>query len=85
MSKQMSKFEALVQQASGEEMPRVDVRSRVLASITEASTHLPTDQIAFSFLLASMSIALLAVLVTHFHSSNEPPLEMITPFIQSQL
>ena len=85
MIKRITDFEELALRASCEEMPRVDVRSRVLESIAESSTSLSFDQIAFRFLLGSMSMAALAVVVARLFFGNEPPLEMITPFIPSRL
>lgn len=85
MSKRIADFEELALRASCEGMPRIDVRSRVLASIAESPSSLSFDQIAFRFLLGSMSMAALAVVVARLFFGNEPPLEMITPFIASRL
>jgi hypothetical protein len=85
MSKEISEFEELARRASFEDMPRVDVRHRVIASIRESSTEPSLDRIAFRFLIGSMSISFLVMVVASLYSGPEPPLEMITPFIQSRL
>lgn len=76
-------FVELVTKAAEEDAPRIDVRSRVLASISASSTRSHTQQIAFRFLVVSMSLAFVAIAVVSLYDGNEPPLEMLTPFLSS--
>lgn len=83
MNKQINKFVELASQASREDIPRVDVRNRILASISVSTVSAYPDLIAFRFLIGSMSLALAALVMVSLFASQEPPLEMISPFVSS--
>lgn len=81
MTPQLNKFIELAKQASIEDAPRIDVRGRVVASIAASVHSASSDRIAVRFLVGSMSFAVVTMVVFSFFASQEPPLEMIMPFV----
>ena len=81
MPKKLDKFIDLTRQALAEEPPRIDVRGKVLATISASQNATNVDQIAMRFLVGSMSLALVTVMAFTIFASQEPPVEMIMPFV----
>ncbi|MCA9195061.1 MAG: hypothetical protein KDB03_24990 [Planctomycetales bacterium] len=81
MTKQLDKFVDLAKRASTEDSPRIDVRGRVMASISASDRCAYDDRIAVRFVVGSMSLAVVTLIVISVFSSQEPPLEMIVPFV----
>lgn len=83
MTKKLDRFISLTRQAAIEDVPRVDVRGKVLASIAASKASAYADQLAFRFLFGSVSLAFVALVLVSILASLEPPLEMVTPFVSS--
>lgn len=83
MNDQLGKFVDLVRQASSEDSLKVKVRSRVLASISSSTASGFPEQIAIQFLVGSLSLALVTIFIVSLVANQEPPLEMIAPFVSN--
>lgn len=83
MTNELEKFVLLTKQASDEASPPIDVRGSVLASLSAAASSTYTDRIAIRFLVGSMSFAFVAMAVVSLLGIQDPPMEMVMPFVSS--
>lgn len=81
MTKKLDEFVDLTRRAAAEDTPRFDVRGRVLATISVSANAANADRIALRFLVGSMSLALVTTMLFTIFASQEPPVEMIMPFV----
>ncbi len=81
MTKKLDEFVDLTRKATAEDTPRFDVRARVLATISASAKAANADRIALHFLVGSMSLALVTTTLFTIFASQEPPIEMIMPFV----
>lgn len=81
MTKKLDEFIDLSRRAVAEDAHRIDVRGRVLATISASANTAIADRIALRFLVGSMSLALVTMTMFTIFASQEPPVEMIIPFV----